>query len=44
MPTVAFALNIDYVKKLDERVRVLGMTKSEYLRKMLIAILDVEEE
>lgn len=43
-PTVAFTLEIAYVQKLEARAKALGITKSNYLRKIVKAVLDVEME
>ena len=44
MPTVAFALSQEYCDKLDARTTILGINKSAYLRKIVMAILDVPED
>ena len=44
MPTVAFALDEEYVVKLEDKTKRLGITKSDYLRRIIKAALDVKEE
>jgi hypothetical protein len=43
MPTVAFTMEESYIRKLDEMVKKSKMTKSQYLRTMIKALIDAEE-